>query len=114
MLNIERQIAIDAWRQAWRERRRNESDETIQAALVAYGKACAYATPDELWQAAQPTEDETVFGADAWVYCSQHVKPHQTGWCSVSVRDKIGLGVDNAQAAYEKCRAFGLKIYGEE
>lgn len=67
----------------------------------------------------RPTEDEIVFGVGAWVYCSQHCKPHQTGWCSVSNRDKLGLGLSGnapptAQLAYEKCRQFGLPIYGEK
>ena len=61
-------------------------------------------------------EDYNVFGG-TWVYCNQHMKPHMTGWCSVSVRDKIGLGIEgkqeNAQEAYAKARAFGLPIYGE-
>lgn len=57
------------------------------------------------------TEDEKVFGCGAWVYCSQHCKPHQTGWCTVSARDKIGLGVDSAEAALNKCYDFGLRIH---
>jgi hypothetical protein len=66
---------------------------------------------------AQPINDEeedvAAFGRGAWVYCSQHCKPHQTGWCSVSPRDKVGLGVDNAEAAYQKCRDWGLELYGD-
>ena len=57
------------------------------------------------------TEDALVFGADAWVYCNQHLKPHMTGWCPVAARDKVGLGVANAEEAYEKCRAWGFKIF---
>lgn len=67
------------------------------------------------------TQDEIVFGANTWVYCSQYRRPHQTGWCTVDVRDKLGLGIavakphrESAKAAYEKCRAFGLPIFGEE
>lgn len=63
---------------------------------------------------APPTEDVAAFGKDAWIYCSAHRGSHQTGWCTVSVRDKIGLGVDNADAAYEKCRAWKFPIYGEK
>lgn len=63
---------------------------------------------------APPTEDVAAFGKDAWIYCSQHMKPHQTGWCTISPRDKIGLGVDTAEAAYEKCRAWKFPIYGEK
>jgi hypothetical protein len=59
------------------------------------------------------TEDERAFGKNAWIYCNQHMRPHQTGWCGVSVRDKVGLGVDTAEAAYAKCREWGFPIYGE-
>lgn len=57
------------------------------------------------------TEDEKAFGVDAWIYCNQHLKPHQTGWCSVAVRDKIGLGVKTASEAYSKCLDWGLELY---
>lgn len=57
--------------------------------------------------------DERAFGKDAWVYCNQHMKAHQTGWCSVSPRDKVGLGVTTAQEAYEKCRAWGFTLYSD-
>lgn len=57
-----------------------------------------------------PTEDEAAFGKDAWVYCKQHCYPHQTGWCSVSPRDKVGLGVKTAEEAYEKCRAWEFPL----
>ena len=65
------------------------------------------------------TEDAQVFGDD-WVYCRQHLRPHTTGWCGVGVRDKIDLGIppgefgEWSRLAHEKCRRFGLKIYGEE
>jgi hypothetical protein len=58
-----------------------------------------------------PTEDEALFGRGAWIYCRQHMKVHATGWCSVSIRDKIGLGVDTAQEGVEKCRAWGFDLY---
>jgi len=57
--------------------------------------------------------DVAAFGRGAWVYCKQHCKPHQTGWCSVSVSDKIGLGVSSVDAAYAKCREWKLHLYGE-
>lgn len=57
---------------------------------------------------AAPTEDEIVFGKDAWIYCRQHRKAHQTGWCGVGVRDKVGLGVKTAQEAQQKCWEWGL------
>lgn len=64
----------------------------------------------------QPTEDEQAFGINHWVYCSQHMKPHLTGWCSVSPRDKVGLGItghgtEKAREAYDKCEAWGFQIY---
>lgn len=55
--------------------------------------------------------DTAAFGRGAWVYCSQHMRPHQTGWCSVSPRDKIGLGVATSKEAYEKCEAWKLPLY---
>jgi hypothetical protein len=57
------------------------------------------------------TEDVTAFGRDVWVYCRQHMKVHQTGWCSVGVYDKIGLGVKTAQEGIEKCREWALPLY---
>ena len=65
----------------------------------------------------EQTEDENIFGVDAWVYCSQHVNAHLTGWCGVSVRDKLGLGLigeHNGRAALEKCRDFHLEIRGDK
>jgi len=65
--------------------------------------------PCECNPLAPMTDDERVFGRDAWVYCTQHVKAHLTGWCSVSPNDKIGLGVygqDNVQDAIDKVRLF--------
>lgn len=55
--------------------------------------------------------DVMAFGRDAWVYCRQHMKPHQTGWCSVGAHDKIGLGVKTADAAEKKCREWGFELY---
>lgn len=65
------------------------------------------------------TEDAQVFGVDAWVYCMDHVKPHQTGWCGVGVSHKLSLGTfegsyhEQAQQALAKCRLSNLPIYGE-
>lgn len=61
-----------------------------------------------------PTEDEIAFGEDAWVYCNQHLNAHQTGWCTISPRDKIGLGVKTAQEALAKCREWGFKIHADQ
>lgn len=57
------------------------------------------------------TEDEKVFGKDQWVYCSEHLRPHLTGWCTVTVRDKVALGValpSTEHEAYNKCIELGL------
>lgn len=66
--------------------------------------------------AATPEEDDRGFGD--FVYCGQHLRPHATGWCTVSNREKLGLGVgkndENALArAVAKCRRFGLKLWGD-
>jgi hypothetical protein len=58
-----------------------------------------------------PTEDEALFGRRAWIYCRQHMRVHGTGWCGVSVREKIGLGVDTASEGVEKCREWGFPLY---
>lgn len=52
-----------------------------------------------------------------WVYCFQHLAPHASGWCTVDVREKVGLGAflgsfdTQYQAAIEKCRRLGLKLH---
>lgn len=58
------------------------------------------------------TEDEKIFGKDQMVYCHQHLRPHSTGWCTVSVMDKVGLGLSRQEtaAAFSKCRYLGLKL----
>lgn len=60
----------------------------------------------------EQTDDFKEWG-DSWVYCSQHLRPHKTGWCTVDIRNKICLcnGSKTEQEAYQKCRDFGLKIY---
>jgi hypothetical protein len=61
-----------------------------------------------------PTDDELVFGKDAWVYCYDHCKPHMTGWCGIGVSHKLGLGLvgrSEEQNAYDKCELFNLRIY---
>jgi hypothetical protein len=57
------------------------------------------------------TEDEKVFGIGQWVYCGQHLRPHRTGWCTVGVRDKVGLGTTDETEAWEKCSRLGLRLY---
>lgn len=62
------------------------------------------------------TEDQIL---GEWIYCGQHLRPHQSGWCTVGLEDKVGLGPFTgasdvqSQKAMEKCRHLGLKIGGE-
>lgn len=61
------------------------------------------------------TEDQIL---GEWIYCGQHLRPHQSGWCTVSLEDKVGLGPFTGQSeeqlvkATEKCRRLGLKVTG--
>lgn len=64
------------------------------------------------------TEDEKL---GAYVYCTQHCRVHDTGWCTVSVGDKIALKATTYEEAKEEaannpeCQpyggAFDLKRY---
>ena len=55
-------------------------------------------------------DDYIAFGPDQFVYCGSHRRPHRTGWCTVSVSNKLGLGVLTHEEAVAKCRKFGLKL----
>jgi hypothetical protein len=57
------------------------------------------------------TEDEQTFGKNVWVYCSQHLRPHLTGWCTVGVKDKTLLTATGEHQAYDECRAAGFKLF---
>ncbi len=59
------------------------------------------------------TQDEKSFGRGKWVYCSQHLRPHTTGWCSVSNSDKIPLIAESMGEAYIECARMQLHIYKE-
>ena len=59
------------------------------------------------------TEDFKVFG-DQWVYCAQHRSVHTTNWCTVSISDKVALGVTSPQEGIEKCRRLGLSLYCDD
>lgn len=48
-----------------------------------------------------------------WVYCSQHMRPHTTGWCTVSARDKTPLAAKNYPDAEAECRARGFELYDD-
>jgi hypothetical protein len=58
-------------------------------------------------EAAQPDVE-----LGAYVYCSQHVAPHATGWCSVGLHDKTPLKATTAQDAFAEVKALGLPIHG--
>lgn len=61
-----------------------------------------------------PDEDAKEFGSDAWVYCSQHMRPHRTGWCTVSNRNKIKLDAKSIEQAYAECRQKGYELYDDK
>lgn len=58
-----------------------------------------------------PTEDEIAFGRNAWIYCDQHMRPHMTGWCSVSSHHKKPLENKTEIEAYAECKVKNYKIY---
>lgn len=45
--------------------------------------------------------DDKVYGTK-FVYCTQHMRVHETGWCTVSVVDKIPLLSDTLQEAVKE------------
>ena len=57
------------------------------------------------------TEDEKAFGPEAYVYCSQHMRPHTTGWCTVSNRNKTKLAARNFEDALKECEKRGFAVY---
>lgn len=59
------------------------------------------------------TDDEREFGRDRWVYCKAHVRPHITGWCTVSASEKVLLDARAPDDAAAEAKAKGFKIYGE-
>lgn len=51
----------------------------------------------------------------AWVYCKSHVGPHETGWCSVDVKNKIALDLPamaSRKDANELVWSMGLPVHG--
>ena len=58
--------------------------------------------------------DNEVFG-NTWIYCSAHRRVHGTGWCTISVSNKLGLGIENngeesLKEAAVKAKLFGLPL----
>lgn len=62
--------------------------------------------PEGLWESCDSEMGE-------FVYCHQHLRPHGTGWCTVSNRDKTPLLAETVEDAYAEVRAAGWPIYGE-
>lgn len=56
--------------------------------------------------------DDTVFGT-GFVFCHQHLRPHSTGWCTVSNADKTPLSGATLDEATAEVRAKGWRIYGD-
>lgn len=57
----------------------------------------------------KPAGDEDM---GIWIYCGQHLRPHTTGWCTVSTRDKRQLKARNYPDAVAECKALGLTLSG--
>lgn len=56
------------------------------------------------------TQDLKTFG-DCYVYCSQHLNPHKTGWCTVPDHEKIKLESKTLEKAFDECRKLGYTLY---
>lgn len=61
-----------------------------------------------------PKEDVREFGENVWIYCGQHMRPHTTGWCTVSMRHKVKLNAISADEAYAECKQKGLSLYSDK
>lgn len=59
---------------------------------------------------AYASQDDTVSGA-AFVYCCQHLRVHNTGWCGVSNLDKIPLISRTMDEAQEEWRRKASVIH---
>lgn len=57
--------------------------------------------------------EDLVFGEGRWVYCTQHVNPHTTGWCTVPAREKILLDATERGEAVAECRQKGYRLYDD-
>ena len=70
-------------------------------------------TEDDTFEALRrpPTEDEIAFGRNTWIYCSQHMRPHMTGWCTVANQDKVKLDATGEEEAHTECVVRDLKLY---
>jgi hypothetical protein len=62
-------------------------------------------------EAEKITEDAAFFGKNKWIYCNQHLNPHMTGWCTVSVRNKTLLNATTAEDAGRECKEKGFVLF---
>jgi hypothetical protein len=83
---------------------------SVESAVAASG--CLL---EAVKQSGKQTEDVAAFGRGTYVYCAQHLGPHNTGWCTVGLDDKVGLGIkfltENMDAAHAKCKKLGLLLH---
>jgi hypothetical protein len=59
------------------------------------------------------TEDAKEFGEKAIVYCKSHLRPHDTGWCTVGIRDKVKLDSTTIKDAVDECRVKGYVLFSD-
>ena len=55
-------------------------------------------------------QDDTVLGQ--FVYCSSHRRVHNTGWCTVSNMNKVGLDVGSLDEGEGVVKAAGFLLHG--
>lgn len=58
--------------------------------------------------------DDLIFGENVIVYCTQHCRPHFTGWCTVHSDDKEVLDSKTIVEAYAECREKGMYLHDDE
>lgn len=55
--------------------------------------------------------DNEAFPGVAFVYCTQHLSAHATGWCTVSNMCKIPLEAKTIEEAFRECEAKGYHLF---
>lgn len=60
------------------------------------------------------TDDARKWGERAIIYCRSHMRPHETGWCTVPVTDKLKLHAADLATADDECRRFGLPLFSDK
>lgn len=56
--------------------------------------------------------EDTKWGTK-FCYCSQHIRVHGTGWCSVAARQKIPLHADTLEEAEKEFARIKLLVEGK-